>query len=90
MKTIRTLVLAASAMGLVGATGCATVTSSMPSTSTVTGEAWYTEAIGFFGLTWGSKVWYCPAATSAGPSTCTEAKLVELTKAEVEAQKPKK
>ena len=27
----------------------------------VTGEAWYTEAIGFFGITWGSKVWYCPA-----------------------------
>ena len=75
---------------LAGGSGCAIVTSSMPTSTAVTGEAWYTEAIGFFGLTWGSKVWFCPAATGAGPSTCTEAKLVELTKAELEAQKPKK
>lgn len=89
MKTLRMLVLSAAALGVVSSSGCATVTSSMPSSGAVTGEAWYTESVGFFGLTWGSKVWYCPAATSAGPSTCTQAKLVELTKAEVEAQKPK-
>lgn len=84
--------LAALALGvsLAGATGCASVTSSMPTSTAVTGEAWYTEAVGFFGMTWGSKVWFCPAATGAGPSTCVEAKLVELTKAELEAQKPKK
>ncbi len=46
------------ALALAGASGCAVVTSSMPSTPNVTGEAWYTEAIGFAGLTWGSKVWY--------------------------------
>jgi hypothetical protein len=34
--------------------------------------------VGFLGITWGSKVWYCPAPTSAGPVTCKEAKLVPL------------
>jgi hypothetical protein len=63
---------------LAGSSGCAYVTSSMPSTSTVTGEAWYTEATGFFGMYWGSRVFYCPAPTAAGPATCKEAKLVPL------------
>ena len=63
---------------LAGSMGCAAVTSTMPSTSTVTGEAWYTEATGFFGLYWGSRVFYCPAPTAAGPATCKEAKLVPL------------
>ena len=90
MKTIRTLVLVASAMGLAGATGCASVSSALPTSTAVNGDAWYTEAIGLGYLTWGSKVWYCPAPSSAGPSTCMEAKLVELTKAEIEAEKPKK
>jgi hypothetical protein len=70
--------------------GCVTVTSSLPASTAVTGEAWYTEATGFFGMTWGSRVWYCPAGTSGGPVTCVEAKMVELTKAQLEAQKPKK
>jgi hypothetical protein len=67
--------------------GCAIVTSGMPSLQNTTGEAWYTEAIGFFGITWGSRVWYCPAATGPGPSTCKEAKLVQMTKEELDAQK---
>jgi hypothetical protein len=50
----------------------------MPSATSVTGEAWYTESTGFFGLYWGSKVFYCPAPTAAGPTTCKEAKLVPL------------
>jgi hypothetical protein len=70
--------LAASA--LAAGSGCAYVTSSGPSTSSVTGEAWYTEATGFFGLYWGSKIFYCPAPTAAGPATCKEAKLVPLPK----------
>ena len=49
-----------------------------PVVDAVTGEAWYTEATGFFGLFWGSKVFYCPAPTAAGPATCKEAKLVPL------------
>jgi hypothetical protein len=74
-------------VGLLSLGGCATITSSGPSTTSVTGEAWYTEAVGFFGLTWGSRVWYCPAATGTGPSTCKEAKLIQLTKEELQAQK---
>jgi hypothetical protein len=66
------------AAGVLASSGCAYVTSSMPSTSTVTGEAWYTEATGFFGMYWGSRVFYCPAPTAAGPATCKEAKLVPL------------
>ena len=79
-------ILAAAGMLAVGG-GCAIVTSSGASMSNVTGEAWYTEAIGFAGLTWGSKVWYCPAPTAAAPSTCKEAKLIPLTKEELDAQK---
>jgi hypothetical protein len=67
--------------------GCAIVTSSMPSYINTTGEAWYTEAIGFAGITWGSRVWYCPPPTGVGPATCKEAKLIEMTKEELEAQK---
>lgn len=82
-KAIR-IALAAGALYAAG--GCAVVTSSMPSTTSVTGEAWYTEAIGFFGMTWGSKVWYCPPPSN-GPATCKEAKMVELTKEELDAEK---
>jgi hypothetical protein len=76
MKRAMFALLAASALG--SASGCAYVTSSMPSATNVTGEAWYTEATGFFGMFWGSKVFYCPAPTAAGPTTCKEAKLVPL------------
>jgi hypothetical protein len=77
-KAMRAL-LAAGALASLGlGTGCAYVTSAMPSSTSVTGEAWYTEATGFFGLFWGSKIFYCPAPTAAGPATCKEAKLVPL------------
>jgi hypothetical protein len=78
MKRMMRLLLAAGALYAAG--GCAYVTSSQPSMTNVTGEAWYTEAIGFFGLFWDSHVYYCPAATSAGPVTCKEAKLVPAEK----------
>ncbi len=87
-KMIRAGLLIASLASV--ASGCAYATSAMPTTPTVTGEAWYTEGTGFFGWFWGSRVFYCPAATSPGPSTCTEAKLVPLTKEQIEAQKPPK
>ena len=66
------------AAALSGSMGCAYVTSAMPSATNVTGEAWYTESTGFFGMFWGSKVYYCPAPTAAGPTTCKEAKMVPL------------
>ncbi len=75
------------AAGLLGAAGaCSVVTSSMPGMTNTTGEAWYTESKGFIGITWGSKVWYCPPPSS-GPQTCKEAKMIALTKEELEAQK---
>jgi hypothetical protein len=84
---MRRLMLALVAVGALAAgSGCAIVTSSMPSSTSVTGEAWYTEAIGFIGITWGSKVWYCPPPSS-GPQLCKEAKMIELTKVELGAQK---
>jgi hypothetical protein len=86
MKKLLRLALAPALLLSVGG-GCAIVTSSMPSYINTTGEAWYTEAIGFAGITWGSRVWYCPAPTAPGPVTCKEAKLIEMTKEEQEAQK---
>ncbi len=76
MKRTMRVLLAAGA--LASSMGCAYVTSAGPSATNVTGEAWYTEATGFFGLFWGSKIYYCPAPTAAGPATCKEAKLVPL------------
>jgi hypothetical protein len=85
---MRSIVRVLAAAGLLAAGGgCAIVTSSMPSLQNVTGEAWYTEAIGFIGITWGSRVYYCAAPTANGPSTCKEAKMVPLTKDELDKQK---
>ena len=83
---MKRLVHAFVAAGLMAASGCASVTSSQPSITNATGEAWYAEATGFFGMTWGSKMWYCPPPTN-GPATCKEAKMVALTKEELDAQK---
>jgi hypothetical protein len=71
--------------GLWAAGGCAAVTSSTATFSNVTGEAWYTEGKGFAGYYWATKVFYCPPPAS-GPATCKEAKMIALTKEEVQAQ----
>jgi hypothetical protein len=76
----RAMIAFVAAGTLASGSGCAYVTSSMPSSTAVTGEAWYTEATGFFNFFWGSKIFYCPAPTAAGPATCKEAKLVPLPK----------
>ena len=52
-------------------TGCTSVVSSMPTSTVVNGDAWYTTKKMF-----NSKVYYCPAPTS-GAATCTEAKYVD-------------
>jgi hypothetical protein len=52
-------------------TGCTSVVSSLPTSTNVNGDAWYTTKKMFK-----SKVYYCPAPTS-GPATCTEAKYVD-------------
>ena len=74
MKRAMLGLLAAGA--LASGMGGAYVTTSGPSSTNVTGEAWYTEATVFVCRDWGSKVFYCPAATAAGPATCKEAKLI--------------
>jgi hypothetical protein len=84
---MRRLIHALLAAGAIASSGCATVLSSGNSATNVTGEAWYTEAVGFGGLTWGARVFYCPAPTAAGPQTCKQAKMIALTKEEVDAQK---
>ena len=76
-----------SAVVLYGGSGCAVVTGAMPSTGAVTGEAWYTEGKGFMGFALSSRVFYCPAVTAAGPATCKQAKMVSLTKEEMEQEK---
>lgn len=52
-------------------TGCTNVVSSLPTSTAVNGDAWYTTKKMFK-----SKVYYCPAPSS-GAATCTEAKYVE-------------
>jgi len=82
---MKRLIHAFVAVGLLGAAGaCSVVTSSMPTITNATGEAWYTESKGFAGITWGSKVWFCPPPTQ-GPGTCKQAKMIALTKEEVDA-----
>ena len=87
MKNFILCALAASSLS-VG--GCAVVTSSMPSLINTTGEAWYTEAIGFFGMTWGSKVWYCPPPAAGPARRAKRPSSIPMTKEEEEAQRRRK
>jgi len=71
MKTlIFAAVLASLALGLMG---CTYVTSGMPTTETVSGEAWYVKDTGFAMMTFATKVYYCPAPSGKGEATCTRA-----------------
>ena len=58
-------------LAVVALTGCTSVVSSMPTLTTVNGDAWYTTKKMFQ-----SKVFYCPPPSS-GPAVCTEARYVE-------------
>ena len=88
MKTLLNVSLLALTLG--GGSGCAMVSSNHAGLTNTTGEAWYVEDKGFMLLKLASRVFYCPAATSGGPSTCKEAKMVPLTDAENAAQQPPK
>jgi len=57
-----------------GLTGCTKVVSSMPTTTVVSGDSWYSTVKMFKG-----KVYYCPAPAS-GQATCIEAKMVPASK----------
>ncbi len=57
-------------LAVVALTGCTSVVSSLPTLTTVNGDAWYTtHRIGQ------SKIYYCPPPTG-GPATCTEARYI--------------
>jgi len=49
----------------------------MPSTDTVSGEAWYVKSTGMPMLIFSTSVYYCPATSGKGPSTCIEALIHE-------------
>jgi hypothetical protein len=52
---------------------CTHVTSGMSSTSTTSGDAWYSKRTDFLGLPVDSAVYYCPKET---PTRCTRAVMV--------------
>jgi hypothetical protein len=75
-KTLLTL-LAAAALST-SLTGCfSLITSYATSTSTNTGELWYTKNNYFLGFLTGSSVWYCAPPQQPGPATCREAQINE-------------
>jgi hypothetical protein len=84
MKKMLMVLLAGA--GLSTASGCLAVTSSQVGATTVTGEAWYVQGKGFFGMMLSSNVFYCPPVTTPGAATCTQAKMVPLPAAEFEAE----
>ena len=76
MRKIFNVIVAVGLLSTVGA-GCAGVGTSMGGNTAQTGDAWYIKTSGMGGFIFSSKVFYCPAPTSAGPATCKEAKMVE-------------
>ena len=59
---------------LLGAAGCANVTSAMGASTQATGEAWYVKTTTFFSIPTKSRVYYCPPSKAAAVE-CTEAEL---------------
>jgi hypothetical protein len=73
--------------------GCASVNSAMPGATNLTGEAWYSEAVGLpgaYGFKWAGNVFYCPAPLAAEPVVCKQAKMVPLTQADLDAEAAQK
>ncbi|MBA3547955.1 MAG: hypothetical protein H0T76_15840 [Nannocystis sp.] len=66
----RNLISSALLLAVVAVTGCSRVVSSLPTMTTVNGDAWYTTEKLFK-----SRIYYCPPPTS-GPAICTEARYV--------------
>lgn len=69
-KTIATLFLASLTIGAaITNMGCSVISSAGPSSTTVSGEAWYARTGAFGGL---KGIYYCPAAT---PTQCMQAEI---------------
>ncbi len=59
-------------LSLLGLSACNFVTSAQHGNTSLTGEAWYVQET-IFGLTWATKVYWCPAPTGKGPVQCIQA-----------------
>lgn len=60
---------------LLGAGGCANVTSAMGANVHATGEAWYVKTTTFLTLPVKSRIFYCPPSTTAAVE-CTQAQML--------------
>jgi hypothetical protein len=68
MKSIGVLLL--SGVGLMLLSGCSFITSGQPSTTTVTGEAWYTKTRVFI-IPYANQIYYCDGKSTV----CKEAEV---------------
>jgi hypothetical protein len=59
-------------IGMMSLLGCGYVTSGQHTEASLTGDAWYVKSIQF-GLTWATRVYYCPKPTGKGPVKCIQA-----------------
>jgi hypothetical protein len=53
--------------------GCASVSSGVPTTANVTGEAWYVKTTRFLALPVATHIYFCPKPMGKGPAKCIEA-----------------
>lgn len=61
--------------------GCTTIRSSRGGSSGMANDLWFTETYGIPLIPFSTRVYYCPPMSNSGPSTCTEAEMVEDPKA---------
>jgi len=71
MKTVK--LIAVAALLVFGLMACTHVSSGMPTTETVNGDAWYVKETGLGFLIFSTSVYYCPSTSQRGPVTCREA-----------------
>jgi hypothetical protein len=62
---------------LLALSGCASVTSGLPTESNVSGEAWYVKTVSFIALPVATHIYFCPKAQGKGPAKCVEAQVHE-------------
>jgi hypothetical protein len=75
MKRIYALIVAS--LLALALSGCSAITSGMPTTNTVTGEAWYVKTTSFISLPVSTHVYFCPKQLGKGPAKCIEATMHE-------------
>ena len=58
---------------VLAASGCAAITSGMPTETNVTGEAWYVKTVSFISLPVSTHIYFCPKPQGKAPAKCIEA-----------------